>query len=85
AMSIGKVVVASSIAAEGIMYENGKNIIIANTPQEFVAAIKHLEENPGYCKQIGENAYNLIRERYDTNYIGKELLSYYKQILEKEE
>lgn len=85
AMSIGKVVVASSIAAEGIMYENGKNIIIANTPQEFVAAIKHLEDNPDYCKQIGENAYNLIRERYDTNYIGKELLSYYKQILEKEE
>ena len=83
AMSIGKAVVATSIAAEGIMYENGKNILIADTPEEFVSAVKRLDEDEEFCKQIGDNAYKLIRERYDTNYIGKELLNYYYQITEK--
>lgn len=84
AMSIGKAVVATSIAAEGIMYEDGKNILIANTPQEFVEAIRKLDSDTEYCKQVGDNAYKLIRERYDTNYIGAELLGYYKQILAKD-
>lgn len=84
AMSIGKAIVATSIAAEGIMYENGKNILIANTPEEFVKAIKLLDENPDYCKQLGENAFKLIREKYDTNYIGKKLLDYYNQILNRQ-
>lgn len=83
-MSIGKAIVATSIAAEGIMYENGKNILIANTPEEFVEAIKLLDENPDYCKQLGENAFKLIREKYDTNYIGKKLLDYYNQILNRQ-
>ncbi len=84
AMSIGKAVVATSVAAEGIMYENGKNILIADTPEEFVKAIKLLDENAEYCKKVGENAYNLIREKYNTDYIGKELLKYYNQILNRE-
>lgn len=83
AMSIGKAVVATSIAAEGIMYEDGKNILIANTPEEFVDAIMKLDKDADYCKQVGENAYKLIRERYDTNYIGAELLKYYNKLLEK--
>lgn len=83
AMSIGKAVVATSVAAEGIMYKDGYNILIADTPEEFVSAIERLENDEEYCKQVGENAYKLIREQYDTNAIGKKMVDYYKQILKR--
>lgn len=83
AMSIGKVVVATSIAAEGIMCENMKNIIIANTPQEFALAIKELTTNKELLNTISKNAYELIRTKYNINSVAKELISYYNQLLEK--
>jgi glycosyltransferase involved in cell wall biosynthesis len=80
AMSIGKTVIATTIAAEGIMYEDKKNILIANTPQEFADAIKYCVENPAECKQIGEEAYKLISEKYSNDEVVNQLLSLYEQI-----
>ncbi len=80
AMSIGKTVIATTIAAEGIMYENKKNILIANTPQEFADAIKYCVENPTECKKIGEEAYKLISEKYSNDEVVNQLLSLYEQI-----
>ena len=81
AMSIGKPVIATTIAAEGLMYENGKNIIIADTPEEFALAVKHFLENPEFCNEIGYQASQLIATKYDINNIAKEISSYYEQIL----
>lgn len=81
AMSIGKTVIATTIAAEGIMYENGKNIIIANTPEEFAEAIKYCVENPDKCKEIGNEAYKLIAEKYSNDEVVNQLLDLYRQIL----
>jgi glycosyltransferase involved in cell wall biosynthesis len=80
AMSIGKTVIATTIAAEGIMYEDKKNILIANTPQEFADATKYCVENPAECKQIGEEAYKLISEKYSNDEVVNQLLSLYEQI-----
>ncbi len=81
AMSIGKTVIATTIAAEGIMYEDKKNIIIANTPEEFAAAVKFCLDNPEECKAIGNEAYKLIAEQYNNDNIVKQLVSLYEQVL----
>lgn len=81
AMSIGKTVIATTIAAEGIMYENGKNIIIANTAEEFASAVKYCVENPDKCKSIGEEAYKLIAERYSNDQVVNQLVTLYKEII----
>ena len=84
AMSLSKTVVATTIAAEGIMYENGKNIIIADTPQEFAQAVKKLTQDKDYCKQIGQNAYELIKSRYNTNIVASEIIDGYNYVLNKD-
>ncbi|MBR1774228.1 MAG: glycosyltransferase [Bacteroidales bacterium] len=81
AMSLSKTVVATTIAAEGIMYENGVNILIADTPEEFAAAIKKLIEDKEYCRQIGENAGKLIKEKYDTNTVAQQIIDEYEKLL----
>ncbi|MGP1515609.1 MAG: glycosyltransferase family 4 protein [Bacteroidales bacterium] len=81
AMSLSKAIVATSIAAEGIMYENGVNILIADTPEEFAKCIKKLVEDKDYCKQLGENAEKLIRERYAINTVAQEIIDEYNKLL----
>lgn len=80
AMSIGKTVIATTIAAEGLMYENGKNIIIADTPQEFAIAVKRCLDDSSYAKEIGFQAAQLIATRYNTDEIAKEISAYYEQL-----
>ncbi len=81
AMSIGKTVIATTIAAEGIMYEDGENIIIANSAEEFASAVKYCVENPDKCKSIGEEAYKLIAERYSNDQVVNQLVTLYKEII----
>jgi glycosyltransferase involved in cell wall biosynthesis len=63
------------------MYENGKNILIANTAEEFAEAIKYCVENPDKCKEIGQEAYKLIAEKYSNDEVVRQLLALYQQIL----
>ena len=80
AMSAGKVVISTSIGAEGINFTDGKDILIANTPQEFVAQIKRCLDNPDFCRTIGNNARQLIREEYSTEKTTAELLDFYASL-----
>ena len=82
AKSLGKTVVATTIAAEGIMYTEGQDIIIADTPEEFALAVKRLIEDKEYCDRIGENARKLIKEKYGTNIVAEQILNYYNQMLQ---
>lgn len=83
AMSLGKAVIATSIAAEGIMYENGKNIIIADTPEDIAQAVKKLIDDKDYCHLLGENAQRLIKEEYNTTKIASKILEEYEKLIEK--
>ena len=83
AMSAGKVVISTSIGAEGINYTDGENILIANTPQEFVNQIKHCLDDSDFCRAIGDNARRLIKEEYSTDKTTAQLVDFYNTVLEK--
>ena len=72
--------ISTSIGAEGINFTDGKDILIANTPQEFVAQIKRCLDNPDFCRTIGNNARQLIREEYSTEKTTAELLDFYASL-----
>jgi glycosyltransferase involved in cell wall biosynthesis len=67
AMSIGKAVITTSVGLEGIMAKDREHVLIANTPQEFIEAVKFCKDNPHACKQIGKNAQQLIKEKHNVN------------------
>ena len=76
-MAMGKTIISSSIGAEGINYENGKNILIANTIAEYLKHIDTLIQNPEKCNEIGKNARTLIEEQYDSLAVTKNLIEFY--------
>lgn len=83
AMSMGKTVVTTTIGAEGIRCTPGKDIIIANTPEEFAKEIRRLVDDKDYCHEIGQNAALLIAEQYNNSKLSKELVAFYEQLLGK--
>ena len=83
AMSVGKVVVTTTVGAQGIDYTDGENLLIADTPEEFARQIKRCLDDEEYCRRVGEAAARLIKEQYDERKLTQELLQFYNQRLEK--
>ncbi len=79
-MALAKAVVATSIGAEGINYTNGHDILIADTPEEFVNAIKLLYAKPDKSKEIGTNAKFLVNQHHDSKKIIDQLVQFYNRI-----
>ena len=80
-MAMGKAVISTKIGAEGIHYTDGKDILIANTAEEFLKASEFLYQNPAKSKEIGENARTLIFEKHNSEKIIQTLISFYQEIL----
>ena len=79
AMSAGKAVVSTTVGAEGIDYEEGKNLLTANTPEEFAAQIERLVTDPDYCAEIGRNALELVAGEYSTRALTKKIIGFYNK------
>jgi glycosyltransferase involved in cell wall biosynthesis len=79
-MAMGKTVITTPIGAEGIECIHGKNILIADTADEFAYAISKCYSTPAMCKEIGMNARRLIQDKYDNSRIGNELLKFYSRL-----
>lgn len=77
-MALGKTIISTTIGAEGIQVSPGKNILIADTPQEFLRAVDHCLKNPEQCFQIGKAARELVEESYSNVSIGKKLLKFFQ-------
>jgi glycosyltransferase involved in cell wall biosynthesis len=78
-MSLGKPIVTTDIGTEGIPTENGNNIMIANTADEFIEAITRLINNRELSDQIGKNAIGFIQEKFDNLSQAGSLIEFYKQ------
>ena len=80
AMALGKTIISTSIGASGINYSDKKNILIADTPEQFANQIIWCFENPFESRKIGENAKDNILENYSTKKIAENLSSFLNKI-----
>lgn len=64
AMAMGKPVVASTAAAEGIDARNGEDFLIASSMEQEAAMVCDLLADPERASELGKRAGDLIRARY---------------------
>jgi glycosyltransferase involved in cell wall biosynthesis len=65
AMALGTPVVATSKGAEGLDVQDGKHLLIADTPEMFAQAVTCLLMDAELRRLLSTNAYQLVREKYD--------------------
>jgi polysaccharide biosynthesis protein PslH len=80
AMALGKTIITTSIGAEGLDISDGKNIFIANTPEEMVEKISYCIKTPEICKIMGENARNYITLHHHNNSITDKIISFFNSL-----
>lgn len=80
-MAYSKAIVSTTIGAEGIEAEQDKNILIADTAEEFVLSIKKLLSDKVFYDSMKNHARNLIEQKYNNHVISLNLFSFYNSIL----
>ena len=80
AMSAAKLVVSTSIGAQGISYTKDEDILIADTPQEFENNFKKIIQNVEETNKIKNNGFALIQKNYSNEAVVGRLLNYYNDL-----
>lgn len=80
AMAMGTPVVTTSIGAMGLEAEIGKELLTADTPQDFANNVNHLLENPEIQQQIGFAGRKRIEDSYDWSILVEKLEQVYTDI-----
>ncbi len=80
-MALGKTIIATTIAAEGLGLKNGENILIADTAEEFAAQLQKCFDSQAFCHSIGENAHKFVRDNYTNSTIFEKLKLYYNNLI----
>jgi len=80
-MAMSKCIIATSMAAEGIRCEHGRDILIANTADEFYRSILQCITNPKKWREIGENARKTVERDHDINTISERMLKVYQKLI----
>lgn len=78
-LALGKAIISTSIGAEGIDCEDGKQLLIADTSGEWIKAIDRLVQDAALVRQLGESGRKHAL-RYDLKNTTETLVNFYKQL-----
>jgi glycosyltransferase involved in cell wall biosynthesis len=73
ALAYGLPVVTTTIGAEGWNFTKGRQVLIADSPADFAAAVIRLYENADLWQEISDAGYRHIAENYTPEVIGREI------------
>jgi polysaccharide biosynthesis protein PslH len=82
AMAMGKAIVSTPTGCEGLEISDGKNILIADTQEDFANKIIELLSNRDMRIKLGKHARNLA-ETYDWSLITDKQENVYQSVIER--
>ncbi len=80
AMAMAKPVVSTSLGAEGIGYTSDKDIVLADSAEEFADEVVSLLETSEKRHSLGIEARKLVCQQYDWKTIGRKIHSLYEEL-----
>lgn len=78
--AVGKPVVSTQVGAEGLNFREGTEILLADEPHEFAAALVSLLRDPDRRKLIGQAARRRVEEHYSYRCMKQSLAQALKSI-----
>ncbi len=80
AMAAGKLVISTTVGAQGIAYQKDVHLLIADSPEDYAKIYKSLLNGKIDFKKIVSNARTLIEDSYSTSALAKKQLEIYKAL-----
>jgi sugar transferase (PEP-CTERM/EpsH1 system associated) len=81
AMAAGVPVVSTGIGAEGLNLKAGEDILIADTQEEWGAAIRLIFTDGAFARRMASSGRDFVRRNYDWEIAGKALLETYGKLM----
>jgi glycosyltransferase involved in cell wall biosynthesis len=76
ALAMGKAVVSTTVGAEGLAVTPGRDILIANHPEEFAGSVVALLRDPARRLALGRAGRALVQRRYSWEHVSGEFERY---------
>jgi glycosyltransferase involved in cell wall biosynthesis len=73
AMGMGKAVVSTTVGAEGLPVIPGRDLVLADRPEEFAQQTIALLRNSAMRDELGGSARRLVEQNYSWNAVGTRL------------
>ena len=85
AWAMGKAVVSTSVGCEGLATEHERNILIADSADDFARCVLRVLEDDALRRRLGSEARRTAVARYGWEVLGRELAALYYSVLERPE
>ncbi len=80
AMAMGKAIVSTSVGAEGLGVENGRELLLADSPEDFADAVVALLDDEALRRRLGAAAMEFVSERFDWSVIVPKMAEVYGEV-----
>ena len=80
AASLGVPFVSTSVGAEGLPFESGKNCFLSDTPEAFVESILKLRDM-SLRMEFAQKANELVKEKYSMDALRRNRLEIYEKVM----
>ena len=81
AWAMGMPVVSTSLGCEGLDAVHGENILIADTPSDFAAAVAAVLSDDDLARRLGSNARRTAETHYSWARVGQTLIGLYEALI----
>jgi len=82
AMAHTRAIVATSLGCEGLSVTTRREVLMADTPQAFLAAVLELARNPEWRRVLAEHAWDFGRRRYSHEVVVEEFAAAIRDLLQ---
>ncbi len=81
-LALGKTIISTNIGAQGINFIHGKDLIIADTAEDFANQIIRYASSVEMCKSVSLEARKLSRTYYTSEVTSTKMIEFYTKLLE---
>ena len=78
-MAMGKAIITTTVGIEGIACTFGRDVLVADTPEEFGEAVCRCFIDKEMKKKLEYNARKFVEENYDIGRTAEQLVSFYNE------
>lgn len=79
-MAVGKVVLSTRLGMEGIEAEHKRECLLADSPDEFVDAVRWCIEQGEHLSDLGRRAESFCAKHYDNLQVAEKLLANFRRL-----
>ena len=66
-------IVSTTLGAEGLGFRDGVDLLIADTPEDFAAAVRRLLDDDELRRRLGDSAHDRVKQTHDWANLARRL------------